>query len=118
MFLFWFDSPNETPLADIHRFNMLGQDIIVLNSDTFIRQSNSALRARPDDLIENAKAVGSGIFSLPAGPQHTALRKLWKPFMMSNKYQETISRVLGSHLEKFEKKLASGLYLFFVRLVC
>lgn len=76
---------------------------------------------RPDNIIENAKPVASGLFSIPSGPRHAALRKLWRPFLTTQKYQDTISRIFAAHVERFEKTLEGGLNccfpVFFLSLI-
>ncbi len=80
----------------LFKFNMMGQENAVVTGDLSLKALN-APRSRQKGMLEIVKPVGSGLFALPQGDLHQALRKAWRPFLMSTKYQDTITRVLSVH---------------------
>jgi cytochrome P450 len=82
--------------GNLFKFDMMGRTNVVVTGE-LARKSLNAPRNRQKDMLTIVKPVGNGLFAVPHGDLHQTLRKAFKPFLMSTKYQDNITRVLSVH---------------------
>lgn len=89
------------------KFNIFGREVAVLTGKDpeLLKRAFVANRNHPQDQKDVLNDVSAGIFNLDIGPHHLAVKKAFRPFLMTSKYQDTVSRVLNAHCQRMVDSL-------------